>query len=152
LARWAHGLLKPEGIFQPTVPNAASLQARLFGRQWMHLDVPRHLYHFTPATFGALLEKAGFEPIAKTVFAIEYDWFGVIQSALNPLCGNANVLFERLTNPPEDAVAPLRDRIVSYALAGPLAAISLPPMLLAWACGDGATLTITCRLEKAVLA
>ena len=31
------------------VPNLASLQARIGGERWYHLDVPRHRVHFTPA-------------------------------------------------------------------------------------------------------
>jgi hypothetical protein len=42
------------------VPNAASGQARLFGRRWAALDVPRDLYYYTPAALGRLLESAGF--------------------------------------------------------------------------------------------
>ena len=43
-----------------TVPNIASAQASLFGDKWIHLDLPRHLYFFTPATMRAMLDKAGF--------------------------------------------------------------------------------------------
>ena len=30
------------------LPNFGSWQSRVFGRHWLHLDVPRHLCHFTP--------------------------------------------------------------------------------------------------------
>ena len=46
---WVRSQLAADGVFQATVPNAAALQARLAGRHWMHLDVPRHRQHFTPA-------------------------------------------------------------------------------------------------------
>jgi SAM-dependent methyltransferase len=145
LARWAATLLSPTGVFQATVPNAGSAQARLFGRRWMHLDVPRHRHHFTPATFGSTMASAGLTVQRRTNFALEYDWFGVIQSALDSVCASRNVLFDRLTRAPDAAGARAADVAVSYALAGPLAAVSLPPLLLAWAAGDGATLTLTCR-------
>jgi len=41
-----------------SVPNFASLESRLFGKYWNGLDVPRHLYHFTPATLDRMLKKA----------------------------------------------------------------------------------------------
>jgi 2-polyprenyl-3-methyl-5-hydroxy-6-metoxy-1,4-benzoquinol methylase len=53
--------LRPEARLALCVPNIASLQARLFGRFWFHLDAPRHLVHFSPATLEALLARAGFE-------------------------------------------------------------------------------------------
>jgi len=44
--------------------SAASLQARLFGRRWAAVDVPRDLYYYTPALLARLLESAGFEVAA----------------------------------------------------------------------------------------
>jgi len=58
--REAHRVLKGSGLLVVMVPNAASLDARLFGRWWFAWDLPRHLYHFTPRTASALLAKAGF--------------------------------------------------------------------------------------------
>ena len=97
LAKWAHANLKPGGIFQVTVPNLASWQARMFDKDWLHLDVPRHRYHFSPDTLAKLLDDAGFEIVHSTTFALEYDLFGWLQSALNRVCTRPNVLFEKLT-------------------------------------------------------
>ena len=47
-------LLLPDGLLVIALPNAASLQARLFGDEWLALDLPRHLVH-VPA--GALLAR-----------------------------------------------------------------------------------------------
>ena len=58
--REAHRVLKASGLLVVMVPNAASLDARLFGRWWVAWDLPRHLYHFTPRTASQLLGKAGF--------------------------------------------------------------------------------------------
>ena len=145
LARWVGRHLRPGGVFQATVPNAASGQGRLFGRRWMHLDVPRHRHHFTPATFAAVLSDAGLAVVGRSNVALEYDWFGVIQSTLDLVCTRPNVLFDHLTRAPDAGDAPVADVVVSYALAAPLAAVALPPLLLGWAVGDGATLTLTCR-------
>ncbi len=56
-----HRFLQRGGLVIITVPNAASLEARLFGSWWVPWDPPRHLYHFEPATLGRLLERAGFQ-------------------------------------------------------------------------------------------
>lgn len=58
--REAHRVLKASGTLVIMLPNAASLDARLFGRWWVAWDLPRHLYHFTPRTAAAMLAKAGF--------------------------------------------------------------------------------------------
>jgi len=55
-----HQLLKPEGRCILGVPNAAGFNARVFRDRWFHLDCPRHLYLYSPATISRLLEQAGF--------------------------------------------------------------------------------------------
>lgn len=57
--RHAAGLLVPGGVLVVAVPNAASLQARLFGDRWLALDLPRHLVHLTPAALVAQIEDVG---------------------------------------------------------------------------------------------
>ena len=58
----AKNLLDKNGILVMTVPNYASFQRVLFGKSWHILDIPRHLFHYTPATLKGILKKAGFEP------------------------------------------------------------------------------------------
>jgi len=149
IADWVRAHLAENGIFQPTVPNVDCLQARLFGRQWVHLDVPRHRQHFTPATLRALLEDAGFQINRQSNFALEYDWFGVIQSALNYCCSRQNVLFDKLTRAPivPDKTVPMTDTAISYLLTPFVALASLPLIGAAALAGDGATLTLTCRAQ-----
>jgi len=54
--------LKPGGILTVTLPNFDSLEARIFGRYWFGLDVPRHLWQFTPKSLAAMAKSAGLEP------------------------------------------------------------------------------------------
>jgi 2-polyprenyl-3-methyl-5-hydroxy-6-metoxy-1,4-benzoquinol methylase len=58
--RDAYAALRPGGVLRIGVPNAASAEARLFGRRWQPLELPRHLYHFTPETLSRYLRCAGF--------------------------------------------------------------------------------------------
>jgi hypothetical protein len=50
----AASLLAANGVLVIAVPNAASLQAQVFGDRWLALDLPRHLVHL-PAR--ALIER-----------------------------------------------------------------------------------------------
>jgi 2-polyprenyl-3-methyl-5-hydroxy-6-metoxy-1,4-benzoquinol methylase len=59
--RYARELLRPGGTLIIQIPNIASAQARLFGRYWYGLDVPRHVINFTPKALSLLLEEMGFE-------------------------------------------------------------------------------------------
>jgi hypothetical protein len=46
------------------VPNAESLEERWLGKIDKNpVDIPRHLYHFSPTTLSRLLATEGFEPI-----------------------------------------------------------------------------------------
>ena len=55
-----HGLLRPGGRLVVNVPNIGSLEARLFGRRWKGLDIPRHLLHFKEEVLERFLLEAGF--------------------------------------------------------------------------------------------
>jgi SAM-dependent methyltransferase len=144
LMAFARDNLAPGGIVQATVPNFASWQARRYGRHWLHLDVPRHLYHFTPETLGRLITQSGLRIERQTTVAIEYDLFGVMQSALNRVCTQPNVLFEMITGGAAAAFPP-RDVALSWMAAPLLGPFALAHCLLAGATSNGATLTITCR-------
>lgn len=53
-------ILKSDGILLLEMPNYNSLWASILGEFWFPLEIPRHLYHFTPSTLQAILTKAGF--------------------------------------------------------------------------------------------
>ncbi len=57
-------LLRPDGLLIINTQNFGSVNARLFGRYWHHLDVPRHLYHFTPDTLQSFLSSRGFKTLS----------------------------------------------------------------------------------------
>ncbi len=53
--------LRPGGYLVVTVPNIASWTIKQFGKQCWHVDIPRHLLHFTPLTLRRLLNTHGLE-------------------------------------------------------------------------------------------
>ncbi len=46
--------LKPGGVFCVHVPNIDAAEARLFRSYWYGLELPRHLYHFSPTSLRHL--------------------------------------------------------------------------------------------------
>ena len=81
--RTARRLLAPGGALIVEVPNRASVQARVLGRHWFHLDPPRHLHHFTPASLAAMLSSAGFDVAEVAHGAVLQDVMGWLQGALH---------------------------------------------------------------------
>ena len=134
------GMLMPGGRLVVAVPDSEGWQARLFGRHWLHLDVPRHLHHFGLPSLRPVLEAAGLRIMRVWHHELEYDWFGWIQSALNGVMPRPNILFDALTR---------RPRRVSRALVAVnaiLAALLLIPafgatVLSTWA-GRGGTIIV----------
>ncbi|MFQ5344107.1 MAG: methyltransferase domain-containing protein, partial [Anaerolineae bacterium] len=69
-------LMHPSGRLVVAVPNVASWQARVAGRQWFHLDLPRHLYHFDPQTLAAMLGRAEFSIQTWSFSSLAYECRG----------------------------------------------------------------------------
>jgi SAM-dependent methyltransferase len=56
--------LKPGGIFYVLVPNIDSAEARVFGTYWHGLELPRHLFHYSPASLKFLAQSAGLTEVS----------------------------------------------------------------------------------------
>jgi SAM-dependent methyltransferase len=54
-------VMKPGGSLVIATPNFKSRAHRHFGRNWLHLDPPRHIQLYDPDTLDALVRRAGFE-------------------------------------------------------------------------------------------
>jgi len=53
-------VIRPDGRLFMVMPNYRSLERMLFRTRWFALELPRHLYHFTPSTLGRMLSRGGF--------------------------------------------------------------------------------------------
>jgi SAM-dependent methyltransferase len=54
-------LLLPGGVMVIALPNAGSLQAKVFGDDWLALDLPRHLVHLPANALLARLTELGLQ-------------------------------------------------------------------------------------------
>ena len=137
-------LLRPGGVFLVSVPNFGSPEARLARDGWFHLDVPRHLVHFTGGSLGAVLTAVGFSIRKRSFFAPEFDTFSLVQSALNRLGLKHNLLYNLLRGRGAKVTgaasgAQLAATVALGAVLGPLA---LPATTLLGMGGWGSTLTV----------
>jgi SAM-dependent methyltransferase len=53
--------LKPGGILLVAIPNIESVQAKMLGGRWLHLDAPRHLYFWSPNDLARLVNGFGLK-------------------------------------------------------------------------------------------
>lgn len=60
LLRRVRTWLRPRGWLAFSVPDAASWQRVVFGPYWYALQLPAHLFHFTPASLRRLLSSLGY--------------------------------------------------------------------------------------------
>lgn len=89
-------ILKPGGNLLLCVPNRESFQAQLSKNKWFHLDLPRHLFHFSPFNLSALLVGLGFKINQLDTFSLEQGPFGLLQSLLNIVGFPQDMLYQTL--------------------------------------------------------
>ena len=92
----ARRALRPGGRLVVSVPVLDSLQARIGGTRWFHLDVPRHAVHFTRAGLTRLLDRCGLRVERKGNAVIDQNLLGMTQTLLNRLTRERNVAFRAL--------------------------------------------------------
>jgi SAM-dependent methyltransferase len=135
--------LAPGGRIIMNVPNFSSWQSRFAGSKWLHLDVPRHLVHFTPQTLAATLERAGLRTADMRFASLEHDPYGWVESTINRLTGRANTLTRFLMG--LDAFGPAV--LFSFVLG----VVLVPPALLlsavSWVARRGALMEATAIRE-----
>ena len=136
-------LLAPRGSLIIAVPDAGGLQARVFSRYWLHLDVPRHLYHFNLSSIKTLLSSSGFTIVSTRHQEFEYDLLGWSQSALNTLTPIPNIFFAVLSGRPATTSRPWL--CLSLVLGVIFSCIALPLVLLGSAIRRGGTLVVMAR-------
>jgi SAM-dependent methyltransferase len=135
--------LKPSGHLVVAVPNIGGWQASCFGRHWLHLDVPRHVTHFTEAGLDRSLASAGLTPTRRWHQEFEYDVMGWAQSALNAIAPAPNVFFHWLAGKPTP-----RNRVALAANVIAGTALTMLAVPLVWAgsaARKGGTLIVAAR-------
>jgi len=100
-------VIRPGGTIFIAVPNHTSVDAEKYKNNWAAYDVPRHLYHFSPASMRRLMENHGLK-----VTKVKPMWFdsfyvsmlseqykngkgNLISAFFNGFSSNAKALFNK---------------------------------------------------------
>jgi SAM-dependent methyltransferase len=130
--------LRPGGVVLVGAPNLASVQARLGGERWFHLDLPRHRTHFTADGLLTLLARHGLDPVRTHHVLLEHNPFGLWASLVSQVTPTPSWLYLALKR-----AAPLRAaEALPTALAVPLAPLAAAAELAAGLARRGGTVAV----------
>ena len=122
----AAGLLGPRGVLVIAVPNADSIQARLFGDRWLALDLPRHLVHFPARALTERLQELSLHVERVSYWRGGQVLFGWLHGLVASLPGHPD-LYDAIRRPEArrslDAAWPRAATLTAGVLVSPLAAL-----------------------------
>ncbi len=134
----ARAVVADQGKVIVCVPNITSWQS-LFGKhRWFHLDVPRHLFHYTPSSLESLAKNAGLKVSSVSYVSVEHDPYGWVQTILNVVGDNNN----RLTKLLMRMVPWTAPDALTLLIAGFLTPLALILSGVSWLCSRGAIMQV----------
>jgi SAM-dependent methyltransferase len=139
--RAAASRLRPGGVLVLGLPNIASWQARTAGARWIHLDVPRHLCHFSPDSIERALTASGLRLVHIDFRSPEHDPLGWVQAALDRLGFEPGILLKLVMGTGRRTSGPVAT-LAALLLLPPLGAASLAIALVSWRRRAGAVMEV----------
>ncbi len=142
-------LLSPGGRLVIAVPNATSLQARVFGDRWLALDLPRHLVHLSPPALLSKVEALGLRVERVSYMRGGQVVFGWVHGFVGKLPGHPD-LYDAIRRS-EARQATYSPVLRLYALTAAVAALpfALAATAVEVAARSGGTIYIEARREPA---
>ncbi|MDA8705503.1 class I SAM-dependent methyltransferase [Litoricolaceae bacterium] len=111
-----------------TVPNFNCWQRRIFKDYWLHLDVPRHLSHFTSASLEALASHSDLVVESSRNTAFIHDLYGWVDSFLSRIVCRQNILTSWLMG-----LRGFSSKVLIALLLAPAAILAFGPItLISW--------------------
>jgi 2-polyprenyl-3-methyl-5-hydroxy-6-metoxy-1,4-benzoquinol methylase len=149
----AQQLLKPGGILIVAAPNMASVQASLSGKNWLHLDLPRHLTHLDMHSFARFLEEHGYRIIKHSHFSQEYNPIDTL-CYIYELIGFGHLYPYRIMTSyhhgKDDAGLSLGKRFLSLLVLPLLTVLAFIAANIFSLVGSGSTSTIICKKDVVI--
>jgi SAM-dependent methyltransferase len=144
----AAALLSPGGTLVIAVPNAASVQARVFGDRWLALDLPRHLVHLNPPALLSKIEALGLRVERVSYLRGGQVVFGWVHGIVGWLPGHPDLYDAIRRSEARQAAQSPAFRL--YALAAAVAALpfALAATAAEVAARSGGTIYIEARRES----
>lgn len=136
-------LLNSDGKLIVAVPDNGGFQAKIFRHKWLHVDDPRHLYHFDAGSLQHSLASTGFTIERQWHQEFEYDLIGWAQSGLNSIMDYPNVFFDYLTGKRKDYSKSII--LSSFVLGSLFTVLALPAVAAGRLLGRGGTLIAVAR-------
>jgi 2-polyprenyl-3-methyl-5-hydroxy-6-metoxy-1,4-benzoquinol methylase len=78
-------LLKPDGACIIALPNNQSFDSKYYGKEWAAYDVPRHLWHFNPATFSLFVKRNKFKLMEKKTLPFDVFYISILSEKYRSL-------------------------------------------------------------------
>lgn len=138
-------IIKPGGLLAIAVPNFDSFQAKIFRDSWFHLDLPRHLFHFTPPVMTRFLEQINFKVTNLHTFSLDQNPYGFIQSVFNKYIGKSkpNAMYSLLKR--NQGMSAKLSLLGWLGVSAGLAPLALMEYFISGLAAKGAALTIYAR-------
>jgi hypothetical protein len=135
----------PQGALFVAVPNSASLQARVFGDRWFHLDLPRHLVHLSTRALTGRMRALGLTVTRVSHWRGGQMLFGWLHGLVGSLPGEPD-LYDAIRRP-EARSRPLtyRRRALALAAAATLFPVAAAATTLELAVRRGGTVYVEAR-------
>ena len=86
--------LNTEGMVVIEVPNFSSFQSKIAKEKWMHLDVPRHVNHFTIESVTKLFLNLQFSVIRKEFFSLHLGVLGMLDCLMKKIGYRGNIIYQ----------------------------------------------------------
>jgi SAM-dependent methyltransferase len=102
VVRMAMKWLKPGGIFYVSLPNIDSWEAKALGTYWFGLELPRHLFLFSPKSLRRLFTTAGYREVhlaTPSAAYVEHSFRYIFDDALRA-CGISRPPISQAKRPP----------------------------------------------------
>ena len=114
--------LQKNGVLVLEVPNISSWQAKLAGKNWMHLDIPRHLSHFTKEKIFNISEACGLKVVKTSYFSLHLGIIGSLRAFMGLFGYKSNIIFD-LKNFKKHGLSKRVGLLISVGLIIPIATL-----------------------------
>jgi hypothetical protein len=133
------------GVLLVAVPNSSSLQARVFGDRWFHLDLPRHLVHLPAGALLARLDALGLKVVRVSHWRGGQALFGWLHGLVGSLPGRPD-LYDAIRRP-EARSRPMsgRRRVATLAAGTALFPVAALATVVEVAAGRGGSVYVEAR-------